>query len=229
MKIEVESEIFSKIPDYRIGGAIILGIVNSGEINRKPEISTGALEQIAVWDEAAKKLGIKTSDFPQANKSLAKRHAKSGLPKINPVIDLANIYSLETGFPVGVHDLAAAGEGIDIRPGKEGDTYTPLNQTANEKVTDPLVYATGQTVMTRNWTWRLSDTTKVTTDTHDIAVFVDALGTVSIETVDGITKKLAEDIVSRFGGKIIGTGVLEKDKNFLEFQKDLNSKDYLTN
>src|SRR3989344_1304294 len=219
MKIEVESEIFSKIPDYRIGVAIILGIVNSGEINRKPEISTGALEQIAVWDEAAKKLGIKTSDFPQANKSLAKRHAKSGLPKINPVIDLANIYSLETCFPVGVHDLAATGESIDVRFGKEGDTYTPLNQTVTQRVTDPLVYATGQTVMTRNWTWRLSDTTKVTPDTHDISLFVDALGNVTNERVAEVTKILAKEITDRFGGKISGMGVLDKENNMLDFEK----------
>src|SRR3990167_4123869 len=107
MKIEVESEIFSKIPDYRIGVAIILGIVNSGEINRKPEISTEAPEQIAVWDEAAKKLGIKTSDFPQANKSLAKRHAKSR-SEINRKPEI----STEAPEQIAVWDEAAKKLGI---------------------------------------------------------------------------------------------------------------------
>jgi tyrosyl-tRNA synthetase len=224
MKITLSREVSNKLPDYQIGIVVITGIENHGEINLSPQIGSSVADQISAWEMAARKIGINSQKFPQANKNLIKRFlATKKLSSVNPIIDLANFYSLETGFPIGVHDLAKINSDISVRPGEIGDTYTQLNQTLSEKVVDPLVYATGNVIMTRNWTWRLSETTKVNFDTHNIIVFVDVLNPATSEQVVNLTKKLAQDIISRFGGKLLEEGVLNSAHSEMEI-KTIDSK-----
>jgi tyrosyl-tRNA synthetase len=212
MKISVDPKIFEKAPEYRIGVAVIAGIDNTRAFSREVKPGELAAEEIAAWDKAAKDIGIDIERFPQAGKNLSVRFAKDGkLPLVNPVVDLCNAYSLETGAPVGLHDADKVGGDIEIRPGKEGDIYIPLGKVKGEPVVDPVVYATGSRVLTRNWTWRLSEISKVDQKSKTVVLFIDTFPPIGYDQTLALTKKAMEDITQKFGGRSLGLTVLGKD------------------
>ena len=224
MKISVDKTIFEKIPQYKVGVAFISGLDNSkGVETREPKIRDYAQNEIDTWDVAAKNLGLDTHMFPQANKNLSQRFVKDRtLPKVNPIVDIANVFSLETGAPVGLHDADKVSD-IEIRPGRAGDHYQVLNQAKIENVVDPIVYASGQTVMTRNWTWRLSETSKADSRTKNAILFVDTLS-LSFEETSKITRETAEEMVAKLGGKITSLAILDTNTPSVEFSSERNSK-----
>jgi tyrosyl-tRNA synthetase len=218
MNVSIALDISHRLPGYHIGVAVISDLTNSGIIKSKPEIQPSAQLQIAAWEKAAALMGINPKQFPQANANLHSRFSqKKQLPRVNPIVDLANIFSLETGLPIGIHDLDHITRDIEIRPGQENDSYQSLNQKSRETITDPLVYTFGHTIMTRNWTWRLSDTTKVTSATKNIIIFVDALPPQLPESTLNTTQTLAEKLVKKFGGQIQFTGLLTSAFNQIAF------------
>ena len=62
---------------------------------------------IKVWRQAFTKAGISASKYPSSIESLLRRALKGGpFPRVNPIVDLYNAFSLEYLVPVGGHDLA---------------------------------------------------------------------------------------------------------------------------
>lgn len=96
------------------------------------------------------------------------------MPYINPVVDLGNAISLKYTLPMGAHDLGSGSEDICIRFAKAGDTFLPFGaDTEEEPDVDEVIYAVGQQVRTRRWTWRQSEHGKITVDSSNIFFPID--------------------------------------------------------
>jgi DNA/RNA-binding domain of Phe-tRNA-synthetase-like protein len=54
--------------------------------------------------------------------------AKKGLPRINSVVDVVNLVSVESRLPVGLYDLAAVSGDIVFRAGRAGETYKGIGK-----------------------------------------------------------------------------------------------------
>jgi DNA/RNA-binding domain of Phe-tRNA-synthetase-like protein len=48
---------------------------------------------------------------------------ESGMPRINNLVDINNLASLEHAHPISIFDLARTGESLSVRFGKEGERY----------------------------------------------------------------------------------------------------------
>jgi DNA/RNA-binding domain of Phe-tRNA-synthetase-like protein len=190
MKFTVEKEIFEKLPNACFGIVMARGIDNSAdypEIARLLDESTEAAAQrfdgkkvkeeaeILPYREAFRALGINPNKYLCSIEALFTRIAKGkGMPHINPAVDLGNAVSLKYTLPMGAHDLGDSSEDICIRLSKPGDTFLPFGGDAEETPDiGEVVYAVGNQVRTRRWTWRQSEHGKITEASSDIFFPID--------------------------------------------------------
>ena len=54
--------------------------------------------------------------------------AGKGLPRINAVVDVINLVSIESRLPVGLYDLAAVSGDVVFRAGRAGETYKGIGK-----------------------------------------------------------------------------------------------------
>jgi DNA/RNA-binding domain of Phe-tRNA-synthetase-like protein len=54
--------------------------------------------------------------------------AGKGLPRINSVVDVINLVSVESRLPIGLYDLAHVEGAIEFRPGCAGETYKGIGK-----------------------------------------------------------------------------------------------------
>ena len=190
MYFRVEKEIFEKLPNACFGVVMARGTDNS---KAYPEIETLLTESIQTaalhfegkkvkeepdilpYREAFRTLGINPNKYLCSIEALFTRIAKGkGMPYINPGVDLGNAVSLKYTLPMGAHDLGESDDDICIRLSKDGDTFLPFGADTEEKPDDgEVVYAVGQQVRTRRWTWRQSEHGKITSESSNIFFPID--------------------------------------------------------
>ena len=190
MKFIVEKEIFEKLPNACFGIIMAKGIDNSKEypeidllLNENIQVAAQRFEgkkvkeesDILPYREAFRSLNINPNKYLCSIEALFTRIAKGkGMPHINPVVDLGNAVSLKYTLPMGAHDLGGNSEDICIRLAKDGDTFLPFGADTEETPDiGEVVYAVGQQVRTRRWTWRQSEHGKITADSSDIFFPID--------------------------------------------------------
>ena len=54
--------------------------------------------------------------------------AGKGLPRINCVVDVINLVSVQSRLPIGLYDLAHVQGAIEFRPGRAGETYKGIGK-----------------------------------------------------------------------------------------------------
>ena len=81
---------------------------------------------------------------------------KADLGKISSFVDLYNCVSMQTLTPMGALDLSKVDGDIQLRYGREGDTFTGLEKEAVTEVVKPehVVYADRSSVLTHLWNYR---------------------------------------------------------------------------
>lgn len=215
MKFTVANELFGKLPTACFGVVVAKGIDNG---RNYPEIDTmldNCIEQAAMqfkgkkvkeekdiipYREAFRTLGINPNKYMCSIEALFTRIAKGkGMPHINPVVDLGNAISLKYALPIGAHDLRQVEE-IAVRPSVAGDTFLPFGKSEEETPdAGEMVYAVGQQVRTRRWTWRQSEHGKIEADTSCVFFPIDGFTDVNEEKVIAARDELAKQLQAIFG------------------------------
>ena len=116
------------------------------------------------YREAFHALGMSPSRYPSSNIALLRRIVKDkALWRVNPVVDLGNAISIGYGVPLGVHALETPDEHLELRFSRPDDVFIALGEDAPDPTLEPgeLVYAVGNLVHTRRWTWRQSENGKI--------------------------------------------------------------------
>ena len=190
MKFIVEKDIFEKLPNACFGVVMAKGIDNSkaySEIDQLLDESIAMAAQrfegkkvkeeadILPYREAFRALDINPNKFLCSIEALFTRIAKGkGMPHINPVVDLGNSVSLKYTLPMGAHDLGGGSEDICIRLARPDDTFLPFGGDTEETPdVGEVVYAVGNQVRTRRWTWRQSEHGKIVSTSTDIFFPID--------------------------------------------------------
>lgn len=85
--------------------------------------------QIVSTRAAYKALGKDPARYRGSAEALLRRVlAGKGLPRINSVVDVINLVSVESRFPVGLYDLAGVSGDVVFRPGRAGETYKGIGK-----------------------------------------------------------------------------------------------------
>ena len=157
-----------------------------------------------------------------SNEALLTRIAKGkGFPHINAAVDLGNAVSIKHRLPMGAHDLDTIDQGLDVRLAEEGDTFIPFGSTEEETPdVGEAVYASGNEIRTRRWTWRQSERGKITNETKAILFPIDGFSDVNQEEVHKAADELIDLLRRYFGDGIqIEVGYVNKDQPRFEFFK----------
>ena len=100
------------------------------EILRLPE-PRAVLEsaQVLALRAGYKALGKDPARYRGSAEALLRRViAGKGLPRINAVVDVINLVSIECRLPVGLYDLAAVSGNVVFRTGRAGETYKGIGK-----------------------------------------------------------------------------------------------------
>lgn len=85
--------------------------------------------QILATRAAYKALGKDPARYRGSAEALLRRViAGKGLPRINAVVDIINLVSIESRLPIGLYDLAHVSGDIVFRAGRAGETYKGIGK-----------------------------------------------------------------------------------------------------
>ena len=141
--VTIDSELKAKCP--RVALAWVTGEVKTGETSAATDHELHVCEEKilklaepkAVLESAAiaatragyKALGKDPARYRGSAEALLRRViAGKGLPRINNVVDVINLVSVESRLPIGLYDLEHVQGDIVFRAGRAGETYKGIGK-----------------------------------------------------------------------------------------------------
>lgn len=153
------------------------------------------------------------SDKIKAAEQAGKKRPNPDFGNISNFVDLYNAISMETQTPMGALDLSKIDGEVELRYGREGETFTPLGRTEEtfEVTPDHIVYADRSSVLTWLWNYRDGKHCCVPSEAKDahIILFADEAERGAGDVVTAIAK--AKEELTHIGGITLFDGVLSKD------------------
>lgn len=220
----ITNDVFTPFPDYVRGVVVARGVKNGPSPAELTALLREAEEQlrgklgggdiavhprIASWREAFRKTGVKPAEFRSSIEAMARRVAKGQeLPSINALVDIGNVLSLRHLVPTGGHALDDVRGDIVLRAATGEETFVPFGETETEHpLPGEIVFAEGNVVLTRRWSWRQGVHTLTLPESTSIEFNVDGLPPVTSGEVESVCGEVVE-LVSRFCGGTFETGLL---------------------
>jgi DNA/RNA-binding domain of Phe-tRNA-synthetase-like protein len=212
----IADEVFFHFPEYVRGVVLAYDVKNAAtppalmEMLRTAEVSirdTLKLEELTAhprivsWREAFRKIGIKPNEFRSSIEAMTRRVLRQQeLPSINALVDIGNILSLRHLLPVGAHAIDVISQDIALRPATGEEEFVPLgSDQAEHPAPGEIIFAEGNTVLTRRWSWRQSNHTLTLPATKAIELNVDGLPPISKSEVEEVCQE-AMELMRRFCG-----------------------------
>ena len=227
MDFVIEKGIFEALPDMCVGVVVAKGADNGKEIPEIAALLDRAISEaeqrfsgkkikeeaeILPYRSAFQKLGINPNKYMCSIEALFTRIAKGkGMPHINPLVDLNNAVSLMYTLPMGTHDLGLSEEDIIIRYAGPDDRFLPFGaETEETPDAGEIVYAVGNTIRTRRWTWRQNEHGKIDGETSYVFFPIDGFVGVNDEKVKAAADQL-EDLLRQYFGCRTKKGFVDRE------------------
>jgi DNA/RNA-binding domain of Phe-tRNA-synthetase-like protein len=158
---------------------------------------------IASWRELYKSFGTKPGDYRPSAEALIRRCIKAGeLPRINNAVDLYNIVSVRHVIPMGGFDLDTVEGNIYLRFSEGDETFIPLGPgTPEQTYNGEVVYADDSRILTRRWNYRDADATKITEETKNLVMFIDATPQIPLVKINEALDELKKLYEKYCGGE----------------------------
>jgi DNA/RNA-binding domain of Phe-tRNA-synthetase-like protein len=215
----VAAEVFARFPHYLRGVVVAHGVRNGPSspelvaLLREAEASVRERLQpeeitthprIASWRAAFKAQGINPKDFRCSVEAMARRALKGQqLPSINALVDIGNILSLRHLVPMGGHAIDHAAQGYCLRPATGLERFVPFGTDQPEHPdAGEIIYAEGETVLTRRWSWRQANHSLTLPETTAVQFNLDGLPPVTRAELEAIGEELMALVARHCGGRI---------------------------
>ncbi len=213
----IADEVFRVLPTLCVGVVTAHGIDNTGahtevdamldeavaDAKRRLEgMNASDDPRVQPYRKAFHALGMSPSRYPSSNIALLRRVVKGkALWKVNPVVDLGNVISITYALPLGAHALETPDEKLCLRFSRADDVFVALGEDAPDPTLAPgeLVYAVGNLVHTRRWTWRQSEHGKIVPETTDIIFPIDGFTDQNEDQVRAAAADLERRLQEVFG------------------------------
>ena len=234
MKFEVSKYFFDKVEDAVFGVVVVKNFNNKVSYNYINNMFNESLktskekflnvkikeeEWIQPYREAFRKLNINPNKYMCSIEALITRISKGNdIPNINSIVDLGNALSLKYELPIGVHDMDNFIDGdIQIRESDGNDNFVPFG---SDEIEHPdageIIYASGNEVKTRRWTWRQGERSKVTEESKNFFIPIDGF----TSNKDKILE-LQEELIKYLKGDLkleVYSGIVDKDNRIFEIE-----------
>lgn len=225
----IAPEIFEKFPQYVRGITLVNGTDNSQssppELIKMLRLAESHLRaylgvpsmfssnlHLQSWREAYRTLGINPNHYRPSVEALARRllhETPVELPLISPLVDMGNIVSVRHLVPIGVHSLELVESDLVLRLSDGTENFKPFGSNSEVEHPNPgeIIFADGDKVLTRRWTWRQSTHTLTLPQNRYVVFNVDGLPPVDSTKVSEICSEITE-LVSKFCGGIMTWTIL---------------------
>ena len=215
----IDTEIFNLFPGYCRGVILAFDIKNGdspseltkmlrdAEVSLRNKINKDEVAnypKINSWREAYRAFGAKPAKFRSSIEAMVRRVVNENeLPSINRVVDIGNIISLQNIVTVGGHAIDDVSNDLSLRKatGQEEFTSFGTDKTENPNPGE-IIFAEGNIVLTRRWSWRQAVHTSTRKSTTAIEMNVDGLPPVTLDEVDRICQEAMELIEQYCGGRL---------------------------
>ena len=223
----ISDEIFRRFPGYVRGVVIAHGVNNStspeelirllraSEVSVRERLNLDLLTEdshIKSWRDAYRSFGAKPSEFRSSIEAMLRRALRNDpLPDINALVDIGNVVSLRHLVPVGGHAIDVVEDNIELRLASGGEDFIPFGSDELEHpLPGEIIFAEGNIVLTRRWTWRQANHTLTLPETRAIEFNVDGLPPVPTAQIEQACKEIIE-LVKRFCGGTLHYELLTQD------------------
>lgn len=234
MKFEVSKYFFDKVEDAVFGVVVVKNFNNkvsydyiNNMFNESLKTSKEKFLNVKIkkedwiqpYREAFRKLNINPNKYMCSIEALITRISKGNdIPNINSIVDLGNALSLKYELPIGVHDMDNFIDGdIQIRESDGNDNFVPFG---SDEIEHPdageIIYASGNEVKTRRWTWRQGEKSKVREESKDFFIPIDGFTSNKdkiLELQEELVKYLKDDLKLE-----VYSGIVDKDNRIFEIE-----------
>jgi DNA/RNA-binding domain of Phe-tRNA-synthetase-like protein len=215
----VAPEIFERFPGYLRGVVLAYDVANGPSpeelVGRLREAEESLRRQLRIeqlaehprirsWREAYRSFGAKPAEFRSSIEALARRVLRNDpLPSINALVDIGNLVSLGHLIPAGGHAVDGVTGDLTLRLASGREEFTPFGSDRKEHpLPGEVIFAEGDIVLTRRWTWRQAEHTLTRLDTRAVEFNLDGLPPVSAEEIEQAGKELIELLGCFCGGRL---------------------------
>jgi DNA/RNA-binding domain of Phe-tRNA-synthetase-like protein len=149
-------------------------------------------------------MGIKPGEYRPSMDALVRRVLKKDpLPAINRIVDIGNLVSIQHLVPIGAHAIDLATHDMALRLASGAESFELFGSEALEHPNpSEIIFARGDTVLTRRWTWRQAKQTLVLPSTTAVEINVDALALIPDAEVKLICDQLVSLVNQTCGGEL---------------------------
>ncbi len=227
--LSIDKRIFENHPDYMMGVVIVTDIQtteSSEEVKQllqseqqriKSELTEETLksnEKINTWREAYRKFGSKPSEYRSSVENLPRMILKGReLHSQNSLVDIYNYISLKNMLPVGGEDLDLIDGTIKLAYASHNEA--PVKLLGDDKEESPyegeIIYKDDKSAICRRWNWREVDRSKLTSNTKNAILIIEALAPTTKEEIEKATKELAQ-LINTHTKANVRIEILDKSK-----------------
>lgn len=223
MQLIVTEVFWTLFPEARIGVVTAHGLDNTAgaetaaallaaEAGRRALALEGAEmathPAVAPWRAAYACFGVKPSQVRSSVESLLRAAQAGRVRSISPLVDLYNAVSQRHALPCGGEDLAAIVGDVLLTRAVGGESFRTIGATEDDPARPgEVIYRDDLGAICRCWNWREADRTKLTAQTRDAVLVVEALPEHPLALLDAALADLA-DLVARHLGATTRTAVL---------------------
>ena len=208
-------ELLPRFPEFRVAVVVAEGLtIGDRDAALEQEIAEAetracarwegvelsAIPGVAAWRSAYRAFGVKKTSYRSSVERLLKRVlAGEALPRVNALVDLYNMVSLDEGLCLGCDDLDRIEGDLAFRFSRPGDTFVDMGAAEGEDPNDPpkpgeVVYADAAKVLCRRWNWRQDARSAVTPATRRVVLTaqsngagdVEAAGARLVDAIEGV-------------------------------------------
>ena len=154
------------------------------------------LPEIAAWRRVFARMGLKPTQYRCASEALLRRLRIDGeLPRIHPLVDLANAVSMAYAIPICVIDLDRVAGGIEVRFAAGDERYETFGGEIEQPDPAEVVFRDDEGwAHARRWTNRQSGRSAVRAATSRVLVVSEGVHATAADDVPRAMAVLADGI-----------------------------------
>jgi DNA/RNA-binding domain of Phe-tRNA-synthetase-like protein len=189
MEFEHTAPIWRDFPELVAGGVYVEGIDDQvdvdellADLHREARAALaitpeGQRPEIQAWRRTFARMGLKPTQYRCAAESLLRRFRKEdALPRIHPLVDLLNAFSLAYALPIAVFDLDRVDDRLEVRYADGDETYLTFAGAEERPHPGEVIFAdAARHAHARRWTHRQSARSSITERTVRVLIMIEAV------------------------------------------------------
>ena len=228
MQVAVDGAIFETFPDVRIGvvgvrdlaheeGQDFQALLDDAQASLRADffdVDVTNHPRIACWREAYRTFGAKPKKYPSSIENLIRRTLKGErLRPIHPLVDLYNVVSLRHVIPAGGEDVDCIRGDIRLAVAGADEPAVRLLGERDERPpkAGEVIYTDDVSAICRRWNWKEADRTKLTGETRNAVLVLEALPPVETGELEAALAELT-GLIERYASARLETHVLDRHR-----------------